>query len=182
MIGLDALRDKRVVYIGGVSGSGKSVLATALAAALPGFNLVKLDWVYDGLRASRQHGGVKRSRRVMARLAPAIVAEIAADTLANDGRVVIEGGWVEPRAWRRIAGGDPAVHALFLGYPDATVAAITERLSATAHWLSRDSRADRKFIADQIRHSKRLRRKLAGRAGGEFVDVSVAFARSMDRL
>ncbi len=172
MIGLDALRDKRVIYIGGASGSGKSVFAAGLAASLPSFNLIKLDWIYNGLHASRTHGGVKRSRRVMARLAPAVVAEIVED----GGCVIIEGGWVEPRAWRRIAADDAAMHAFYLGYPESSVGTLIERLGTTAHWLSGGTAADRNFLTDQIRHSKRLRRKLAGRAGIDFIDVSEGFA------
>lgn len=166
-----ALGDKRVILVGGVSGSGKSVFAAALAAALPDYSLVKLDWIYDGLHASRRHGVVKRSRRSMARLAPNIVAEIVAD----GGRVIIEGGWIEPRVWQRLTADDPAAHAFFLGYPDASVAELAQRLNPTVHWLSGGTGADQSFLVDQIRHSKRLRRKLAGRAGGEFIDVSRGF-------
>ncbi len=176
MIALGALAAKRVIYIGGVSGSGKSVFAAALAAALPGRNLVKLDWIYDGLHASRTQGGIKRSRRVMARLAPAIVTAIIADALETDGCVIIEGGWVEPRAWQCITADNSAMHALFLGYPNASVAAMVERLSATGHWLSGGIASNRRFLEDQVKHSKRLRRKLAGRPGTEFVDVSAQFA------
>lgn len=175
MIDLEALREKRVIYVGGVSGSGKSVFAAALAAALPGYNLIKLDWIYSGLHAARTHGGVKRSRRVMARIAPKIVAEIVAD----GGRRIIEGGWVEPRAWQRLAAGDPSVYAIFLGYPDTNVAAMAERLAATTHWLSGDSVENHTFIADQIEHSKRLRRKLGGRAGIDFIDVSAGWLDSL---
>ena len=174
MIGLDALADKRVILVGGVSGSGKSVFAAALAAALPGHDLIKLDWIYNGLHRARTRGGVARSRRAMAKLAPAIVAEIVTDIVADSGRVIIEGGWIEPSAWRRIAADNPALYALFMGYPDAGVAALIARLGSTAHWLSGTS-VDHSFLADQVRHSKRLRRKLVGQAGMEFIDASVGF-------
>lgn len=174
MITLDALAATRVVYVGGVSGSGKSAFAATLATALPGSSLVKLDWIYNGLHAARTHGGVKRSRRVMARIAPAIVAAIVADALEAGDRVIIEGGWVEPRAWQRIAADDAVVQAFFLGYPDATVDGIVARLSATPHWLNSGIDTARSFIADQIKHSKRLQRKAAG-PNVVFVDVSLGF-------
>lgn len=181
MIELASLSAKRVIYIGGVSGSGKSVLAAALAAALPGHDLIRLDWIYNALHAARTHGGVKRSRRNMARLAPAIVAEVMDDVSVNDDRVIVEGGWVEPRAWQRLAAGNPAVYALYLGYPDASVPTMVERLGATGHWLNSGTANDRRFLADQITHSKRLRRKLAGRESMEFVDVSAGVAGFLTR-
>ena len=158
----------RVILIGGVSGAGKSTFATRLAAAHPGHSLVRLDWLYDALVATRG----KHPRRTMQRLAPALLGEI----IAAGGAAIVEGGWIEPRAWAALASGREDVRAIYFGYPAIGVRELRDRLGATEHWLGVPGTARRRLLRRQIEHSRELQRRVARLPNARFVDVSPGFA------
>jgi len=157
----------RVILIGGVSGSGKSHYASRLAAELPGHALVRLDWMYNSLVAT----GARHPRRKMAKLAPAIVAEI----IGGGEPAIIDGGWIEPRAWARLAAGRIDCRARFLGYPTTEPKALLARLAATDHWLGAPDAATQGFLRRQIAHSAEQQRRIAGSMVADFIDVSGGF-------
>ncbi len=157
----------RVILIGGVSGSGKSHYASRLAAQLPGHALVRLDWTYNALVAT----GARHPRRKMAKLAPALVAEI----IAGGEPAIIDGGWIEPRAWARLVAGRSDCRARFLGYPAIDPDGLIARLATTGHWLGTPEAATRGFLRRQIAHSAEQQRRIGGSTVADFVDVSGGF-------
>ena len=107
----------------------------------------------------------------MQRLAPALLAEIIAD----GGAAIVEGGWVEPRVWAKLAAGRDDVQAIYLGYPTIAVGDLRARLAATRHWLGTPGMARRGLLRRQTEHSRELQRRVAGLPNVRFVDVSPGF-------
>jgi len=122
-----------LIYIGGVSGAGKSVSAKKLSAhlALP---IVVLDSYFRMLR--RTGCGDDAARDGMPQLAQALIE----DLLQANARCIVEGGWLAPDAIAGIQRSHQGrLHAAYCGIPDADVETLLRNVIARGeHWLAKE--------------------------------------------
>lgn len=122
----------RIVFVGGIGGSGKSTFADDICKALS-MDVYRLDAVHQSISAL---GSKDADDPFVSTLSRGLSLSILQHVVSAGRRLVIEGAWIRPREIQ-IMTPNPYFTGIFLGYPHTTP---RERLnylkkSNSSHWI-----------------------------------------------
>lgn len=159
---------RKVIFVGGASGSGKSTVLQRFVVGR-GISLLQLDDLHRELRTA-----VRTDQLGIAATEAAALYAVRA-LLHAGGTALVEGGWVQPEDAQRLSAEFPTSFvAFFCGYPNVVPEGrLAELRKQNQHYLVRGKSDDEALrgIEKQIRDSRSYEARATER-GFAFVDFS----------